>query len=474
MKLSKIALMMATLAASSAAWSHGYIEVPESRAYKCKLGSNTDCGRAQWEPQSVEQESGFPFKDKPRDGQLASGGVGGFEPLDRQGTNLWALNTIKAGPQAFTWYHTAKHKTNNWRYYITKQNWDVNKPLSRDAFEKEPFCEVDGHAQPPKDREVHQCVVPERTGYQVIYGVWEINDTVNSFYQVVDVNFEDGGIVSEWNKQLQGQINGKDLQVGDKAIARFFSDDGEVTAMQTEIAIVNEQLTDKNRWSLALAEKINADHKDVRAGVKDKDGNVNPIAGNNYVFAKKGSSLTNVLISYEEEAPSITEEIRLGGLSSTKIKDGKSSLTFTAEVKGKLTLEARVYDHHQVEKGYLKTQLEDASQPLIMDLNNVSEGHHMLKVIATNDKGNSIQPDVENFDLVAESTGGGGGDHKYVFPNELNKYAAGTTVLQPKDGKVYECKPFPYSGWCGQWNSGATHYEPGVGSNWQDAWVVKK
>lgn len=150
MKLSKIALMMATLAASSAAWSHGYIEVPESRAYKCKLGSNTDCGRAQWEPQSVEQISGFPGGATPLDGQLASGGVNGFEPLDRQGVNVWALNTMKPGPQTFTWYHTAKHKTNNWRYYITKQDWDVNKPLSREAFEKEPFCEVDGHAQAPK------------------------------------------------------------------------------------------------------------------------------------------------------------------------------------------------------------------------------------------------------------------------------------------------------------------------------------
>lgn len=95
MKLSKIALMMAALTASSAAWSHGYIEVPESRAYKCKLGSNTDCGRAQWEPQSVEQVSGFPGGATPRDGQLASGGVGGFEPLDRQGVNVWALNTMK-------------------------------------------------------------------------------------------------------------------------------------------------------------------------------------------------------------------------------------------------------------------------------------------------------------------------------------------------------------------------------------------
>ena len=43
---------------------------------------------------------------------------------------------MKPGPQTFTWYHTAKHKTNNWRYYITKQDWDVNKPLSREAFEK--------------------------------------------------------------------------------------------------------------------------------------------------------------------------------------------------------------------------------------------------------------------------------------------------------------------------------------------------
>ncbi|MER2937322.1 N-acetylglucosamine-binding protein GbpA [Serratia sp. SM04] len=476
MKLSKIALMMATLAASSAAWSHGYIEVPESRAYKCKLGSNTDCGRAQWEPQSVEQVSGFPGGATPLDGQLASGGVNGFESLDRQGVNVWALNTMKPGPQTFTWYHTAKHKTNNWRYYITKQDWDVNKPLSREAFEKEPFCEIDGHAKPPKDREVHQCVVPERTGYQVIYGVWEINDTVNSFYQVVDVNFEDDGVVSEWRKQLQGSLTGKNLQVGDKVIARFFDADGEVLTMKTELAIDSETLTDKNRWGHALACKINAEQKAVRAGVKDGKGNVNPVFGNNAVYAKQGSTMKSVVISYEEETPAITEEIRIGNLSSTKIKDGKAQLTFNAEVKGKLTVEARVYDHGQTEKGYLKATLEDASQPLTMALSNVSEGHHMLKVIASNDNGQSIQPDIENFNLEAESTGGGGGngDYNFVFPNALSKYTAGTTVLQPKDGKVYQCKPFPYSGYCMQWNSGATHFEPGVGSNWQDAWVVKK
>ncbi len=34
------------------------------------------------------------------------------------------------------------------------------------------------------------CDVPQRTGYQVVLGVWSIADTVNAFYQVVDVNMQ--------------------------------------------------------------------------------------------------------------------------------------------------------------------------------------------------------------------------------------------------------------------------------------------
>jgi predicted carbohydrate-binding protein with CBM5 and CBM33 domain len=36
------------------------------------------------------------------------------------------------------------------------------------------------------------CNVPQRTGYQVIYAVWEIADTSNSFYQAIDVDFGSG------------------------------------------------------------------------------------------------------------------------------------------------------------------------------------------------------------------------------------------------------------------------------------------
>ena len=60
MKLSKIALAVATMAVASSALAHGYIESPASRAYMCKLGQNIDCGSVQYEPQSVEKTSGFP------------------------------------------------------------------------------------------------------------------------------------------------------------------------------------------------------------------------------------------------------------------------------------------------------------------------------------------------------------------------------------------------------------------------------
>jgi hypothetical protein len=37
-------------------------------------------------------------------------------------------------------------------------------------------------------------------------------------------------------------------------------------------------------------------------------------------------------------------------------------------------------------------------------------------------------------------------------------------------GSWYECKPHPFTGWC---NGAAWAYAPGVGTYWQDAWILK-
>lgn len=49
---------------------------------------------------------------------------------------------------------------------------------------------------------------------------------------------------------------------------------------------------------------------------------------------------------------------------------------------------------------------------------------------------------------------------------ENGGYVAGSTVKNT--GGLFECKPYPYSGWC---NGAAWAYGPGTGSYWQDAWI---
>lgn len=180
-------VLMVILAQKASA--HGFIET--SRAALCQSGQNTDCGAVIYEPQSLEAPKGFPAAG-PADGKLASAG-GIFPKLDEQSATRWTKVNMSPGQNTFTWDIRANHATTSWKYYITKANWNPNAPLTRDSFELTPFCTVNyGGAKPPS-KYSDTCNVPERTGYQVIYAVWEIADTVNAFYNVIDVNFGNNG-----------------------------------------------------------------------------------------------------------------------------------------------------------------------------------------------------------------------------------------------------------------------------------------
>ncbi|MFS1539460.1 MAG: lytic polysaccharide monooxygenase [Candidatus Phlomobacter fragariae] len=63
--------------------------------------------------------------------------------------------------------------------------------LTRASFDLKSFCQrFDNGAMPIEDQIYFDCNVPQRTGYQVILGVWSIADMTNSFYQVVDVDMK--------------------------------------------------------------------------------------------------------------------------------------------------------------------------------------------------------------------------------------------------------------------------------------------
>ena len=55
----------------------------------------------------------------------------------------------------------------------------------------------------------------------------------------------------------------------------------------------------------------------------------------------------------------------------------------------------------------------------------------------------------------------------FTYPEGMGSYKPGT-VVKAGDGNLYECRPFPFSGWC---NGVDFYYEPGSGLAWQDAWI---
>ncbi|EKT56176.1 lytic polysaccharide monooxygenase [Providencia sneebia] len=185
--MKKLLLLSFLLCFSTLTWSHGYVEEPKSRAYFCLLGDNNNCGEIQYEPQSIEAKQGFP-RSGPNDGTLASAGISRFSELNVQTENRWQKNQIYNSLLTFQWRLTALHETNKWEYFITKANWQPNQPLTREQFVLKPFCQFN-KVEIPNSIVKHQCILPkENKGYHVILAVWTINNTVNAFYQVIDVN----------------------------------------------------------------------------------------------------------------------------------------------------------------------------------------------------------------------------------------------------------------------------------------------
>ncbi|WP_235190080.1 lytic polysaccharide monooxygenase [Bacillus gaemokensis] len=172
--------------------AHGYVESPASRSYLCKQGVNLNCGPIQYEPQSVEGPGLFPQLG-PSDGKIA--GAGHFPDLDVQTVDRWKKVTLSGGKNKFQWKLTAPHSTKEWKYYITKKDWNPNKPLTRFDLDLVPFYVKNDGGVRPGTTVIHEANVPtDRSGYHLILAVWEIADTGNAFYQVIDVNLVNNGL----------------------------------------------------------------------------------------------------------------------------------------------------------------------------------------------------------------------------------------------------------------------------------------
>lgn len=465
--------LLSSLVIIQPANAHGYLVDPPSRAYACRLGKNTDCGAATYEPQSVgETTKGFPATG-PVDGKIASGGHPNFTKMDIQTPTRWHRTEVLNRTIDFDWYYHAAHLTTGWEYFITKADWNPGQPLSRASFELTPFCTQSGGAVAPIDgaagghgpaREKHRCTLPnDRSGHHVILGAWTVADTAAAFYNVVDVDIRaDGGPVDGWSS-VGTLAATRALLTGDKVTLRAFNGSAPSEAYNVDLTIASTEQGQAQNWSLALAQKLNAAHSLVRAGLRDEDGAIEPVRGTNTLFAKADSSVT----SYQQQfdlVPDTGASMTLQGVPAEYVLDkGRVEVVFNVATNRDLQVEALVFDANHKQVGSSTQRVNATTAPITVDVR-TSPGVHQITLIGSSADGRVSLQAAQSVQMTGEP---GGVEYDFVYPQGKEHYKAGVKVFQEKTGEVYECKPFPYAGWCPQ---SPAHYEPGTGSSWQDAW----
>ncbi|AOJ00548.1 lytic polysaccharide monooxygenase auxiliary activity family 9 protein [Burkholderia sp. BDU5] len=195
---------------------HGRVITPKSRAVFLHEAGKLDLGQVN----ELEGGKFFPatqggLKDPdapddvangvpPRDGEIASGGRTAdarAQLNEPDSVAHWQKHAVRSGQSLqITWSYSRPHKTRRWTYWITKPGWDAGARLARAQFESEPLKIYLNTYQPywgpdanreliPDGDTVHELNLPDRTGYHVLLAAWDVADTQNAFYQVIDLNF---------------------------------------------------------------------------------------------------------------------------------------------------------------------------------------------------------------------------------------------------------------------------------------------
>ncbi|MEV0637088.1 lytic polysaccharide monooxygenase [Streptomyces sp. NPDC050619] len=124
------------------------------------------------------------------DGKLCSANNEEFKGLDLARAD-WPATGVSSGSYTFKYRVTAPHK-GTFKVYITKAGYDPAQPLAWDDLDLEhPVATV---TDPVASGGFYSFpgTLPERSGKQLLYAVWQRSDSPEAFYSCSDVTFGGG------------------------------------------------------------------------------------------------------------------------------------------------------------------------------------------------------------------------------------------------------------------------------------------
>ncbi|MGB3433868.1 lytic polysaccharide monooxygenase [Achromobacter sp.] len=473
------AVLMAMAPTSVSA--HGSMIDPPSREYGCNTldtpwnnPKHSGCGEitpivGSWMSNAILGVKDN-HKDLIPDGLLCAGGKESWKELDAN--HEWPTTVVTPdanGRATFKYKQTASHVTTYFRTYISKDSYDPARGLRWDDLE---LIGDSGALPRPEMGAITplDVKIPAHfTGKRVIYSVWQRdpNDNAEGFYSCSNVEVMPANV--QW--QASGALQGGQVQSGTEMTLRLF-DLKRTGDLESHSIVVKAGEEKAAQWMFSLAKEVNNKSSVVKVGKMQSNGQVVPQQSDTenqvYGLNKKVGFAIDQKTPEPVTPPPVTvnpPKADLTGPASAEAGDAvslsaKGSSNGGGKLKYQWTVPAGITASalNQVELGF--------TAPVL-----AQDKTYLFTVKVTNEKGSSS---ASHSVLVKKQEQPGGGNeggesgaHPAYKPGA--SYEAGDKVSNV--GKTFECKPWPYTGWCSQ---SPMYYAPGTGLAWDQAWTEIK
>ncbi|MFD5817854.1 lytic polysaccharide monooxygenase [Streptomyces sp. NPDC127038] len=165
-------------------------ENPRSAACKAAVAAGGTQALYDWNGIRIGDANGRHQELIP-DGKLCSANSAEFKGLDLARAD-WPATSVSSGSYSFKYRVTAPHK-GTFKVYITKQGYDPSRPLAwSDLDLTHPVATATDPAA-SGGFYTFSGTLPERSGKQLLYAVWQRSDSPEAFYSCSDVAFGGAG-----------------------------------------------------------------------------------------------------------------------------------------------------------------------------------------------------------------------------------------------------------------------------------------
>ncbi|CAL9607020.1 lytic polysaccharide monooxygenase auxiliary activity family 9 protein [Streptomyces sp. enrichment culture] len=161
-------------------------ESPKSEACKAAVAAGGTQALYDWNGVRIG-DAGGRHQELIPDGKLCSAGNEAFKGLDLARAD-WPATSVSGGEHTFKYRVTAPHK-GTFTVYITKPGYDPSQPLAWDDLD---LANPVATATDPAAADgfyTFSGTLPDRSGQQLLYAIWQRSDSPEAFYSCSDVTF---------------------------------------------------------------------------------------------------------------------------------------------------------------------------------------------------------------------------------------------------------------------------------------------